>query len=289
MLACACDEDLGPSGGPGDLTTASLPDPGRIVKARVVVREAGVVAGLALFPMMMEAYRARFPDRELTIDVHIGDGGHAAAGDAIATLCGAMDLLLAVERPLLNLLGRLGGIATQTGTCVQAIVGTRAVVCDTRKTTPGLRAFEKYAVACGGGTLHRFGLFDAALYKDNHLAALGGGAWDRELAAAIARARQRGAAFVEVEVDTPEQLDRVLAIDPGAPDLVLLDNFALRELRGAVARRDRAAPGVLLEASGGITPATIRSVAETGVDRISVGALTHSVITLDIGLDCFAD
>jgi len=285
VLACAVEEDLGSPDGCGDLTTASLPDAGYDVTAHLVAREPGVVSGLAVWPQLADAYRPRFPGRSVRLTAHVDDGARVAGGAVLGELCGALDLMLAIERPLLNLLGRLCGIATFSAACVEAIAGTHAVVCDTRKTTPGLRCLEKYAVACGGGTLHRFGLFDAALYKDNHLAALGTDRWAERLAEAIAKARAHRPGFVEVEVDSLEQLDAILAMGGAGPDIVLLDNFAPPDLLEAVRRRNAATTSVCLEASGGITPETIRAVAETGVDRISVGALTHSVRTLDIGLD----
>jgi len=183
--------------------------------------------------------------------------------------------LLSAERVALNLLSRLSGVATLTRAYVDAVAGTGAVITDTRKTTPGLRALEKYAVRCGGGVNHRFGLDDAILIKDNHVAAAGG------IGPAIRRARAAAGHLVkiEAEVDSLAQLDDALA---EAPDVVMLDNFSLADLTAAVAR---AKGRVTLEASGGVTLETVRAIAETGVDVISVGALTHSAPVLDIGLD----
>ena len=203
--------------------------------------------------------------------------------------------MLQVERPMLNLLGRLSGIATLTREFVEAAAGTKARIYDTRKTTPGWRRLEKYAVGCGGGWNHRTGLFDAVLIKDNHLA-LGAGSADSEAgytpAEAVVRARRfieeqapapaRQEMIIEVEVDTLDQLDEVLLAEP---DIVLLDNMGAAELREAVRRRDARNPRVELEASGGVSLETVRAIASTGVERISVGALTHSALCLDIGLD----
>jgi nicotinate-nucleotide pyrophosphorylase (carboxylating) len=203
--------------------------------------------------------------------------------------------MLAVERPLLNMLGRLSGIASLTRRYVDAVSGTGTGIYDTRKTTPGWRSLEKYAVRCGGGCNHRAGLFEAVLIKDNHLA-LGAelrpqGAGGFSPAEAVLKARafllERRAdaarqAIVEIEVDTLEQLGQVLA---AGPDLILLDNMSPATLREAVALRDRGFPAIQLEASGGVDLASVRKIAETGIDRISVGALTHSAVSLDFGLD----
>jgi nicotinate-nucleotide pyrophosphorylase (carboxylating) len=225
------------------------------------------------------------------------DGDAVQAGAALAEIAGEARDLLTAERLLLNLVGRLSGIATLTRQYVDAIAGTRARIYDTRKTTPGLRRLEKYAVRCGGGTNHRTGLFDAVLIKDNHLAfaaAAHVAATPRE---AVERARQfvaetassleaspdgKPAILIEVEVDTLDQLRDVL---PALPDIVLLDNMPPDVLREAVALRDAAAPQVELEASGGISLHSVRAAAESGVERISVGGLTHSASSLDVGLD----
>jgi nicotinate-nucleotide pyrophosphorylase (carboxylating) len=198
-----------------------------------------------------------------------------------------MRSLLTIERILLNFLQRLSGIATLTARFVAAVSGTRASIYDTRKTTAGWRALEKYAVRCGGGFNHRFGLYDAVLIKDNHLAwleAAGAHAQPDTIAAAIATARANTppGTLIEVEVDTLEQLDRALK---RGPDIILVDNMAPELVAEAVVRRDRVAPLVKLEGSGGVNLATVKALAQTGVDRISVGALTHSASALDLALD----
>jgi nicotinate-nucleotide pyrophosphorylase (carboxylating) len=194
-----------------------------------------------------------------------------------------MRKLLAMERTALNFLQRLSGVATMTARFVDEVAGTRALILDTRKTTPGWRALEKYAVRCGGGTNHRIGLHDAVLIKDNHLAWLAEGGDPIGRAVGLARAgAPEGTKFIEVEVDTLEQLDRALEV---GPDIILVDNLGPEKLAEAVRRRDAKAPGVLLEASGGVNLSTVGAIARSGVDRISVGALTHSAPALDIGLD----
>jgi nicotinate-nucleotide pyrophosphorylase (carboxylating) len=216
------------------------------------------------------------------VDLRSRDGDAFDAGAVLAVVEADARAFLSAERTALNLVGRLSGVATLTRTYVEAVAGTNARIADTRKTTPGLRALEKHAVACGGGINHRFGLDDAILIKDNHVAVCGG----------VAEAVRRAKAFaphlmkVEVEVDGLDQLDAVLAlIDEGAaPDVIMLDNFSLDDLRAAVAR---VAGRIVLEASGGVDLTTVRGIAETGVDVISVGALTHSAPVLDIGLDAF--
>ena len=205
----------------------------------------------------------------------VADGAHVEAGAQLAKVEANARALLSAERTGLNLLGRLSGLASLTNAYVRAVEGTRARIVDTRKTTPGLRAVEKYAVRCGGGVNHRFGLDDAILIKDNHIAACG----------SVGEAVRRAKAFaghlmkVEVEIDGLDQLDA--ALEHG-PDVVMLDNFSLDDLREAVRRVQGRA---VLEASGGVNLETVRAIAETGVDVISVGALTHSVSVLDIGLD----
>jgi nicotinate-nucleotide pyrophosphorylase (carboxylating) len=198
----------------------------------------------------------------------------------LATVTGPLRAILAAERTALNFLQRLSGVATLTHKFVAAIEGFRTQVLDTRKTTPGWRRLEKYAVRAGGGTNHRFGLHDAILIKDNHLAGLGGDV--RRAVEAARAATGNGRVPVEVEVDTLEQLESALS---ARADIVLLDNMTLDQLRSAVEHRDSIAPEVKLEASGGVTLTTVRDIAATGVDRISVGAITHSAPALDIGLD----
>ncbi len=278
LLSAARAEDLADS---GDVTTQSIIHDGWDVRAAGVARQAGTVAGLAVIPRLLEVFEcgARFEP--------LADDGHPCGeGQVLWRLVGDLRPILAVERTMLNLIGRFSGIATLTHRYVEAIAGTTAVICDTRKTTPGMRFLEKYAVRCGGGTLHRLGLHDAVLFKDNHLQHLGPGEFAPTVAAAAKTARERyNLRFVEVEIDTLEQLRLVLEIEPGLIDMVLLDNMSLVQMRDAVICRDKLAPDVLVEASGAITLDHVQAVAETGVDRISVGALTHSAPSLDVALD----
>lgn len=284
LIRAALDEDLGDA---GDVTTRSIIEPNRNAAAAIVTREPGVIAGMSLVEDVFRS-RAEFDSAagEVTVTQRVAEGQACPAGETLAELRGPLIALLECERTILNLLGRLCGIATLTRRYVDAIDGTRAVICETRKTTPGLRALEKYAVRCGGGALHRQGLFDAALYKDNHLAHVSIDQWTTALTRAIQQVRREHALrFVEVEVDTIAQLERVLAIEPGLVDIVLLDNMPVEKLRRAVQLRDDRRPGIRLEASGNVNLGTVRTMAEVGVDRISVGALTHSARTLDLGLD----
>jgi nicotinate-nucleotide pyrophosphorylase (carboxylating) len=239
----------------------------------IAVREDGCIAGL---PLAAAAFRALDPD--IIFEPQVAEGGKAKAGAMIASVRGRTRAILSAERVALNLVQHLSGVATATRLFVDAVAGTPARIVCTRKTTPGLRAFEKYAVRAGGGYNHRFGLFDAVLIKDNHIAAAGC------IAAAIERVRAASGHLVkiEVEVDTLDQLEEALQ---HSVDAVLLDNMAVPELKNAVARAKTARPGILCEASGGVRLITVRAIAETGVDMISVGALTHSVKSLDIGLD----
>jgi nicotinate-nucleotide pyrophosphorylase (carboxylating) len=277
-----------------DWTTVCLVPDGARAAANVVVRKAGVVAGLA-------AVGATLDEMDIEAELHLlaADGDAVAAGAVVATIGGAARDLLTSERTILNLLGRLSGIATLTSQYAAAIAGTKAKVYDTRKTTPGWRRLEKYAVRCGGGHNHRTGLYDAILIKDNHLAF---GREDGTSAAftpaeAVRKVRaflgrqvdsdvSRGAPdpemFVEIEVDSLDQLREVL---PERPDIVLLDNMPPATLRQAVAIRDAAGYTSELEASGGVNLDTVRAIAETGVERISAGALTHSAVSLDVALD----
>jgi nicotinate-nucleotide pyrophosphorylase (carboxylating) len=219
-------------------------------------------------------------DPKASIDIRVRDGEAFEAGAALAEIEGDARALLSAERTALNLLGRLCGVATLTRDYVRAVEGTGARIADTRKTTPGLRALEKHAVVCGGGINHRFGLDDAILIKDNHVAVCGG------VEPAVRRAREMAGHLmkIELEVDGLSQLDQALAlIDAGVgPDVVMLDNFSIADLKSAVART---AGRVTLEASGGVNLTTVRMIAETGVNVISVGALTHSAAALDVGLD----
>lgn len=269
-VVAALAEDLGP----GDATSLACIPPEATAGARMNAREPLVLSGLAL---------AEAAFLELDPNARIlrlaADGHRLEPGQPVLEVHGTTRALLSAERVALNFVQRLSGVATATAAYVEAVAGTAVRVLDTRKTTPGWRRFEKYAVACGGGTNHRFGLHDLILVKDNHLAALAGESPDA-ITAAVRRARvQFPALKVEVEADTPEQAER--AAEAGA-DIVLLDNMdtaTLRESLRRIAGRCRT------EASGGITLKTIRSVAETGVDFISVGAITHSARSVDLGLD----
>ncbi len=274
-------EDLGPAS--RDVTSLALvPDAARTV-AVMRSRATGVVAGLALLPTVVEAY-----DKSVTLRTLLRDGDALSPGSVAAEFTGSLRSVLAIERVALNLVTHLSGIATLTSKYVHAAAGTKARICDTRKTLPALRGLQKYAVACGGGLNHRIGLYDAMLVKDNHIAHLSLDALPVELARAIraARASDPAMKFVEVEVDRLDQLQRVLSMPADAqPNIVLLDNMKPVTLREAVAMRDAMSPTVELEASGGVNLETVGSIAATGVDRISVGALTHSAPSLDLGLD----
>ena len=271
LVRAALVEDLGLG---GDVTSEATVPAGLRASAAFVARQAGVLAGL---DAALEAFRILDP--ETAFDVRLRDGDRVAPGTTIAHVTSDARALLGAERTALNLLCHLSGIATATSRYVDA-AGGRAAIAETRKTLPGLRALQKYAVRAGGGANHRFRLDDAILIKDNHVALAGG------IAPALDRARERAGHLmkVEIEVDTLAQLDEVLAHPHGA-DAILLDNFSLDDLSVAVRRaRGRAT----LEASGGITLDTVAAVAATGVDVISIGALTHSVTALDIGLDILA-
>ena len=267
IVLASLAEDLGRA---GDVTSAAcIPAEARLAAA-FVARQGGVVAGLACARLAVAAL-----DPTARFEVQVADGASVAAGQILARVEANARALLAAERTALNLLCRLSGVATLTAAYVAETAGTAARIIDTRKTTPGLRALEKYAVRCGGGANHRFGLDDAILLKDNHVAACGG------VGEAVRRARAAVGHMVkiEVEIDRLDQLDEALA---EGPDIVMLDNFSQVDLAEAVRRTDGRA---LLEASGGVNLETVRAIAETGVDLISVGALTHSAPILDIGLD----
>ncbi|HKJ54967.1 MAG TPA: carboxylating nicotinate-nucleotide diphosphorylase [Nitriliruptoraceae bacterium] len=271
VVTRALREDLGLA---GDLTSAAIFDDDATVTARLVARQDLFVAGLDIVACVFSQV-----DPSIATTLHVADGTAVAAGTVLATVAGPTRGVLGGERVALNFLGRLSGIATLTSKMVALTAGTHARVADTRKTTPTLRALEKYAVRMGGGSNHRFGLFDAVMVKDNHIAAAGG------ITAAVTavRARVGHMVTIEVEVDDLDQLPEVLEV--GA-DVVLLDNMGLDELRRAVAVVDGA---IVVEASGGITAATIADVAATGVDVISLGALTHSAPNADVALDVVAD
>ncbi len=267
IVRAALAEDLGRA---GDVTAqACIPADARL-QAVFAARKAGVVAGLA-------CARLALTELDPTADFKavVDDGALVGAGAKLAWVDANARALLSAERTGLNLLGRLSGVATLTRAYVDAVEGTGAIIVDTRKTTPGLRALEKYAVRCGGGVNHRFGLDDAILIKDNHIAACGSVAE----AVRLAKAHAGHLMKVEVEIDGLGQLDDALR---HGPDVIMLDNFSLKDLAEAVRR---VAGRATLEASGGVTLETVRGIAETGVDVISVGALTHSASVLDIGLD----
>jgi nicotinate-nucleotide pyrophosphorylase (carboxylating) len=277
LLARARDEDLGPKG--LDVTSRYCIPPDLDETGWLRSRAAGRLAGLAVLPQIAAIY-----DAKLSVTLETTDGCVVQSNETVARLDGPLRSMLAMERIALNLLGHLSGIATLTGQFVEAVSHTHAAILDTRKTLPGLRALEKYAVACGGGVNHRMGLYDAMLIKDNHLAHLPASDLTTELRRAIKAARQEHPElkFIEVEVDDLKQLEAVLTLDV---DIVLLDNMTPHQLAQAVALRDARAPAIQLEASGGIDLEQAAIVADSGVDRISVGALTHSPPTLDLGLD----
>lgn len=281
IVARALKEDLGS----GDVTTEALIRANQQAHAKLMAREAGIVAGA---PCVEEVYRQLSPD--IQVQWRVSDGQKVKAGDVLALIDGPARELLAGERVALNFLGRLSGIATLTGKFVDAVAGTGVHILDTRKTTPLLRELEKYAVVVGGGVNHRRGLFDQMLIKDNHLAIFPQDDKDMpagaRVAAAVKQARERGQGLIEVEVD---RLADVLPAAEAGTDMILLDNFSPRDLRAAVDQvKDRVAGAdkrPLLEASGGVSLATVGAIARTGVDRISVGALTHAAASLDVGLD----
>jgi nicotinate-nucleotide pyrophosphorylase (carboxylating) len=266
IVRTALQEDLGRAGD----VTAGLMRPDERLHARFSAREAGVAAGLAPARLAFSLLDAR-----VTFTSFVSDGTVLSPGDVLAEVQGPAESVLSGERTALNFLTHLSGITTLTRRFVEAVEGTRAKIAATRKTLPGLRVVQKAAVIAGGGLPHRYGLDDAVLIKDNHIAACG------SISEALARARRAAGHMrvIEIEVDTLAQLDEALR---GRPDVILLDNFSIEDLRTAVAKRPE---GTLFEASGGVSLETVRRIAETGVDIISVGALTHSAPTLDIGLD----
>ncbi len=270
-----------------DWTTVCLIEESRRGGCQVVPRSSGVAAGLVTLPWIVEEF-----DADLQVELLARDGEPLRPGQPIAQLVGNVRDLLTSERIVLNLLGRLCGVATTTRQFADRIAGTGARLYDTRKTTPGWRRLEKYAVGCGGGHNHRTGLFDGFLIKDNHLAFAGDAGPRSPRQAAEQAIRWRGSRcdhlvapeMVEVEVDSLEQLADVLTADP---DIVLIDNFSVEQVREAVQLRNRRNPAVELEASGNVTLETIAEIAATGVDRVSCGALTHQATWLDLGLDWF--
>tara|TARA_R110002072_G_scaffold271010_1_gene430813 strand:+ start:28038 stop:28997 length:960 start_codon:yes stop_codon:yes gene_type:complete len=284
LITLAFDEDLGESAHDWTGELMFAPEDQRRVQMRA--REPGVLAGVEFLDDLIKAFSQ---PGEIECVVSMDDGECLEPGSVIAELSGSARAIVRLERTMLNLIARMSAIATRTNHFVTLVQGTEAQICDTRKTTPGLRAFEKYAVRCGGGTTHRMGLHDAVLIKDNHLAGIEGSNIAAKLEAVSAKINQEhiGLWFVQVEVDTLEQLEGVLSAKPGTVDIVLLDNMSTDQLRKAVAMRDALADGTgpQLEASGGISETTVSSIALCGVDRISIGGLTHQAQSIDIGLD----
>ena len=287
LIQMALQEDLDAA---GDLTSQATVPPGAVAAVNVVARESGYLAGGVLIERVYAALQswpavgsnAPQPDRQVKVDVLMADGQPLNPGDVIATVSGPVQSLLTGERVALNFLIHLSGIASRTAEFVQLVDGSEAVILDTRKTLPGYRHLHKYAVRCGGGTNHRMGLYDGMLIKDNHLAAR-----DSSVADAVQSARRYLASHapglpVEVEVDTLEQLQDALAAQP---EIVLLDNMKTTQLQQAVRLRDELSPDTLLEASGGVNRETVGCIAGSGVDRISIGGLTHSAPALDVGYD----
>jgi nicotinate-nucleotide pyrophosphorylase (carboxylating) len=268
IVRLALAEDLGRA---GDLTTDATIPAGTQMRAVIAARKSGVIAGLDA-----AEYALRLIDTDVSFALKVQDGAALAPGDVIAELEGSARSILIAERTMLNFLGRLSGVASLTRQYVDAVAHTKTRIVCTRKTTPGHRALEKRAVRCGGGTSHRYGLDDAILIKDNHIAACNGSVAD-----AIERAKAYAGhlRMVEVEVDTLAQLEIALA---HAPHAILLDNMSLADLSAAVKLTAGRMP---LEASGGVTLSSVAAIAETGVDFISSGALTHSAPNLDLGLD----
>ena len=267
LVEVALAEDLGTA---GDITTASVIPDGMPIDAEIRSRQAGRIAGTDCIAIAF----SRFPE-PATVAIVAADGSDVAPGDSVARIAGSARTVLSAERTILNILGRLSGIATATAAAVRLTAGYRAVIKDTRKTTPGLRALEKYAVTVGGGVNHRSGLYDAVLIKDNHIALAG------SITAAVSSIRSRlgPSVPVQVEVESLVELEEALRCRVSA---VLLDNMAPLELRRAV---KLISGRCHTEASGGITPDNVREIAATGVDAISLGWLTHSAKTLDLGLD----
>jgi nicotinate-nucleotide pyrophosphorylase (carboxylating) len=272
LIRLALDEDLSDR---GDLTCQALISPEQRATVSVIARQPGVLAGEPVGRMVMQQL-----DPAIAWSAHQSDGDALERGDVVADVTGPLAQLLIGERTMLNFLTHLSGIATLTRKFVDSVAGTQAKILDTRKTLPGWRAIEKYAVRCGGGVNHRLGLYDGILIKDNHLAA-----WteSKSIAAAIDAARSKWPGMsLEIEVDTLEQLASALA---SSPSIVLLDNMPPAMLSQAVEMRNRQSPHVLLEASGGITLANVAEIARTGVERISIGALTHSAPAFDLAFD----
>ena len=266
QVEAALEEDLGT----GDVTAALVPAAQR-VRGAVITREAGVLCGR---PWVQETFRRLDPAVEL--NWHATDGARLSAGQTLFEIAGPARAVLSGERTALNFLQLLSGTATAARSYVDAIAGTACRILDTRKTVPGLRSAQKYAVRCGGADNHRQGLYDQVLIKENHIAAAG------SLAAAIAAARSTARGVrIEVEVETPQEFGQALA---AAPDIILLDEFSLEDMRAAVALRDAQRAAVKLEASGSVSLESVRRIAETGVDYVSVGSITKHVRALDLSM-----
>jgi nicotinate-nucleotide pyrophosphorylase (carboxylating) len=278
LIRMAIEEDFGR----GDITSRLLFEDGTAAKATIVSREEIVVCGMCVAREILKCY-----DDRLKLRVHFKDGQSAHVGSRLGIIEGPLCPMLSAERVMLNFMQRLSGIATTTRKFVNAIQGTKARIYDTRKTMPGWRVLEKYAVRCGGGYNHRFGLYDGVLIKDNHLAQLGRDFQPKLRKIVSAAGKLKRAKFVAVEVDhVDDQLNYVLEI-PGI-DIVLLDNMGQWQLKHAVEMRDKMRgknKKPLLEASGNITLSNVSAIAQCGIDRIAVGAITHSARAVDIGLD----
>ncbi|WP_417849494.1 carboxylating nicotinate-nucleotide diphosphorylase [Thalassoglobus sp.] len=275
LIQVAFAEDLADS---EDITTNSLVPVTATGSINVVSRESGVLSGCVVAKEVFEIF-----DSQIQFESLLHDGAKLEPGSVIAKISGSMRSILTAERTALNFLTMLSGTASLTRKFVDAVAGTEAKILDTRKTLPGIRELQKFAVRCGGGTNHRMGLFDAVLIKDNHLAWWSGDG-DNTLANAVASSRKMVASEVIVEIEV-DSLDQFRDAVQGDPDIVLLDNMTLEQLREAVRFRNQNKPAIQLEASGGVTLNTVADIAATGVDRISVGALTHSAVALDIGFD----
>jgi nicotinate-nucleotide pyrophosphorylase (carboxylating) len=293
LVDLAWEEDLGPprdpllQDRPADLTTRLLIPPGQAGQAVFVARAPGIVTGLPTLPLVFGTIHTPL----VKVETLVQDGTAVQRGDRLATVTGLMQFILMGERIALNFLQHLSGVASLTRRYVDAIAGLPCQILDTRKTLPGWRLLEKYAVRCGGGSNHRMGLYDGILVKDNHLAALGRGkaAFKRMRDAFMLAPSEfhlvpvnERKTFLEIEVEDLVQFEWAIFFNP---DAILLDNMTPEGLREAVRQRDKHARKILLEASGGVSLETVRAIAETGVDRISVGALTHSAPALDIALD----
>lgn len=274
LLKLALAEDLGQR---GDITSQAVIPVDLVGRATFVIRAPGILAGSPIIALVCAAI-----DKNIHVDIQARDGQFMQPHEKIGTISGPLRGILAAERTALNFLQRLSGVATLTRRYVDLIKDTRCQVLDTRKTTPGWRVLDKYAVRCGGGHNHRMGLYDAVMIKDNHLAGLRHHGTPLATAVRQARAAVGAQVIVEVEVETLEQLQEALTAQP---DIVLLDNMNPELLSRCVVLRNREASGVRLEASGGVTLQTIKAIADTGVDCVSIGALTHSAPALDIALD----